>query len=469
MKHIFVLIFGIFAWSLTAQVECEFTRKYTITAESGMKMRAEPKAGTPVVTYVMHDSVVTACDQSFGAATFEEIDGDWRRVNYKGKVGYMFDGFLTRIDQPVVTAVEDSAGMDSLTTLATDTIITAPDSSAVVETVIKDTIPEEPAFVWERTERDEMPATGRLDQTQIRALATALRTNDLRMDSLIGFLHKLPTKGSQDSVIAWVDAGMPGGVRKPKPVVSVTQTEQRPTTATQEVIQERVPVGPAPIKMQLATEVFNYCGDIGVLDPSMNWYGIFVNEQMGSYRLQSVDIEILLSQSRLSNKMEFDIRNSTGEVSHFLFAINRKLDTVRPYQLSPDRFLIAPSKLFPGQQLEAYAYYNRPSAANVFISATGRVLEVGACPVIEDYALYINTQGPTNEIRQDITPLFPSLGKCGMPEMFWFGDLNGDNYPELIYVSATAEKNDFTLLMSNTKLADGLYELGAVWTIERCK
>ncbi|NVK26445.1 MAG: hypothetical protein HWE14_00305 [Flavobacteriia bacterium] len=439
-----------------AQVDCEYTRTYIIAAESGMKMRSEPKAGTPVVTYVMHDSVVTACEETFGAATFEEIDGHWRRVNYKGNEGYMFDGFLTRIDTPTTPPLDTTALASVVDSVLND--------SALAQMPEVETVPEAPPFIWERTERDEIPSGGRLDQAQIRGLASALRKYDLRMDSLIGFLHKLPTKGSQDSVIAWIDAGMPGGKRVSAPTVAVT-TPTRP--AQEEKPKEQ---GPPPIEMQMATEAYNYCGDIGTLDPSMNWYAVLPNEQMGNYRIKRVNLEILVSRSRLGNGgMEFDIRNSSGEVSHFMFGINRRLDTTRPYQLAPDRFYIAPSKLYPGQQLQTYAYYNQPSAANVFVSATGKVIEVGACPVIEDYTLKVNTQGPRDEIVQDITPLFPSMGECGLPDMYWFGDLNGDNYPELIYVSPEENKNVFTMLMSNVNLETGLYELASTWTIEKCK
>lgn len=459
-KSFLLLILIAFSSGVAAQNNCEFDRKYAIAAESGMKMRSEPRVGTPVVTYVMADSIVEACSVSFGQATIEDTLGDWRRVRYKDRVGYMFDGFLRPVGLPAVEPdsatgsspwVSDSLASDSVF-LTTDSLQTEPVH-----------IPVEPAFVWERTERDYIPSTGRLDQQQIRSLASALRKEDLRMDSLIGFLHKLPTKGSQDSVIAWVDAGMPGGRR-------ITSSPVTETTAPDpwEPKPDNNPIGPPPFRLQMATEAYNYCGDIGALDPSMNWYGLFSNEDLDGYDIKRIDLEIVVSKTRLGSQMEFDIRNSSGKVAHFLFGVNRSLDTNKLYQISPERFTRIPPALYPGQQMQAFAQHNRPSAANVFISATGSVVEVGACPVIDNYRLKINTQGPYDEIVQDITPLFPSMGECGMPEMYWFGDLNADNYPELVYVSAGRNRNTFTLLLSNIELDEDLYEVGATWTIESC-
>ncbi|GGH74788.1 SH3 domain-containing protein [Phaeocystidibacter marisrubri] len=462
MKHtisiLFALLFTLPAW---AQEECEFTRTYSISAESGMKMRSQPQAGTPVVTYVMFDSIVEACDISFGQAEFEEIKGDWRRVRYKDKVGYMFDGFLKRMDTlavPMDTLSMDTLSSDSLPVWSTDSISMVNDSS-LVEAIVKDTV----YFVWDRTKRDSIPSNGRLDRQQIRALATVLNKTELRRDSLISFLYELPTLGSQDSVIAWIDAGMPGGIQSHQ---NLSSTEVEAPTTSSPV--EETPKGPPPFTIQLATEAYNYCGDINQIDPSMNWYGLFPDEPMGGYFLKRIDLELVVSKTRLGSSMEFDIRNSSGNYAHFLFGVNRLLDTNKFYQLSPERFVHIPPALFPGQQMEAFAQYNRPSAANVFISATGSVVEVGACPVIDNYKMRINTQGPRGEIIQDITPLFGNLGECGMPEMYWFGDLNGDNYPELVYVAANKKKNVFTLLLSNTQLEEGLYTVGSTWTIETC-
>lgn len=482
-------IFAIFASaSALAQTECTFEVKYSINAPSGMKMRSAPQVGADVVAYVMFDSIVEACTNQFAPLSItdngKQIDGYWRKVKYKEKVGYMFDGYLTLIQPNVIPQTDSLVDADS--TIAIDSISLGSDStlsdSAFVGTTDElleagvgfdkyhgeeefEELPEEPPFVWQRTKRDSIPSAGRLDPTQIRALASALRVVELPMDSLIAVLHELPTKGSQDSLIAWVNAGMPGGI--PSQTVHETVATDAPDSNPTRTQEKQ---GPAPIRFQMATEAYNYCGDINALDPSMNWYGLFPDDLNDGYQMRRVDLEIVVSKNKLGNgPMEFDIRNSTGDYAHFLFAINRLIDTSTFYQLSPERFNRIPPTLYPGQQMEAFARYNRPSAANVFISATGSVVEVGACPVIEGYQIRINTQGPYGEIQQNLTPLFTSLGKCGLPEMYWFGDLNGDNYPELVYVSPEKNKNTFTLFVSNVNLPEGLYEVGSVWTLQSCQ
>lgn len=101
------------AFGANAQLRCE--EKFTMRniAPSGLNMRAEPKIGSPVVTTVPYDSLLLACQNTSGQLTVENIKGYWRHVDYKGKTGYMFDGFLEIISTQPVAEVATSTGQVS--------------------------------------------------------------------------------------------------------------------------------------------------------------------------------------------------------------------------------------------------------------------------------------------------------------------------------------------------------------------
>ncbi len=82
-------------------------------APSGLNMRAEPKLVSKVVITVPYDSLLIACQSTAGKLTVENITGYWRQVLYKGKTGYMFDGFLEVIATDPISSV---AGAGETTT-----------------------------------------------------------------------------------------------------------------------------------------------------------------------------------------------------------------------------------------------------------------------------------------------------------------------------------------------------------------
>ena len=95
MKKILFLLIVLTTFSkASAQLNCaeEFTCR--VTAPSGMRMRKTPSLKAAVAGSVPYDSLVAACRETFGSMTYEDQEGFWRKVSYKGAVGYMFDGFL---------------------------------------------------------------------------------------------------------------------------------------------------------------------------------------------------------------------------------------------------------------------------------------------------------------------------------------------------------------------------------------
>lgn len=117
--------------------ECASHLICRVTAPSGMRFRAQPSLKAKVVSSVPYDTLVKACSKTYGAMTYEGIEGFWRKITYKGKTGYMFDGFM-EIRNIIRTA-------DTTRTVEMDS--TAMENDTAKTITIKDTIPEEEEII----------------------------------------------------------------------------------------------------------------------------------------------------------------------------------------------------------------------------------------------------------------------------------------------------------------------------------
>ncbi len=357
MKKILALFALVYSTALPAQeAPCTFSMECQIIAPSGMRMRGAPNLKAKVVTYVPYDSSLTACTETFGAMTYEKIEGFWRKVRYKQFEGYMFDGF--------------------------------------------------------------MKITGMHEHAQVRE------------DTLVSPVSEAPSSA-------------------PSPT---EKTKEASTYAS---------------KYSLMTEAYNYCGDVSQLDPGMLWYGVYPkNEKSGSdnYRIMEVDVDVVLSKQKVGDGLEFDIITPQEERSIFLIGMNRPLDLRKlAIEDKSEQLRFAGRKVFPGQQ-----FLLQEGKEPITLSATGSVENTGPCPELKNYTLLLKGTKYFLKVKQDITQLLVSKGQCGMPELYWYGDLTGDDIPEIIFVSVYDEKNHFTLFVSNPTRDDILLEKSAEWIIDKC-
>jgi hypothetical protein len=225
----------------------------------------------------------------------------------------------------------------------------------------------------------------------------------------------------------------------------------------------------SPLKYHLLTETYNYCGNIAEVDPGLIWYAIF-REGETSY-LKRREVMVLKSKYALTKNLEFDIRTEDDENAG-LFLIGFKqyiaLDTTNPIVVHENLSCDLPRKLFPGMQKTLFGKIPGIHKENVLLYATGHVKDVGICPEMAGYSLKISSEKFGQPIMQELNPLIRDMGMCGMPELFWFGDLNGDGYPEMLFVTQRPEANQFILLTSDHIDNDKLYRRAAVWTIYNC-
>ena len=246
-----------------------------------------------------------------------------------------------------------------------------------------------------------------LSDNQLIRVEWAARTWGWPADSLTGRMLRTRMGLKRDSLLVWLEEGGPvGDVRK-----------------RVEAIKKR--------RYQLATEAFNYTGDLRGLDLSLYWYGIYDVE--GTWKLRPVRVKAELSEFPSGNggALEFDLKTDREQGSHFLFGSPVRLD-------SADLGLVREGSavLMPGGQADLGSITARDKMyrGNYVLFATGSVQGVGAeCPELRDYQLILGHRlGDRNWAQLDtLAPVVDSATTCP-PEVYWSGDLMGDGKPDAL-------------------------------------
>ncbi len=357
MKYLLSIFLLGFTLALEAQINCNQALECRIIAPSGMRMRAEPSLKAKVVTYVPFDSTLTACQETFGSMEYEKIRGYWRKVEYSGKLGYMFDGFM------------EITGMLKKASVTTDSVVTSSfDSSSTSQTTA--------------------------------------------------------------------------------------------TKETEKTVDKKV-------EYSLLTETYNYCGDVKGIDPGLLWYGIYPrDENKGgtTYRVKQVEVNVMLSKQKVGKGLEFDVLTDEEERSIFLIGLNQPLP-LQENQIDDNSDVLRMNgrKIFPGQQWDL-----TDAPTHMKLAATGSVESTGPCPDLRNYKLILSGTKYFLPVKQDITEELKENGQCGMPEIYWYGDLNGDEVPEMIFVSVYEDRNRFTLFVSDPTVDNALVLEKAHWVIDKC-
>ena len=390
---ILLILFGFARQSSAQSNSCVPTLPYRIKAESGMRMRAAPSTNSKVVIYAPAKSKVLVCEELDKPAEFENIKGHWRRVKYKSKYGYMFDGFLEKLDE-----------LPMVPTAAADFKI-----------------------------------------AQLLVINNLLEDNPEKMDSVMAYLEEVARINGYEDLIG--------------PAIPDSAFTEQPEPAPK---PEPIPA----LKFQFCKESHNYCGDIQNLDPGKKWYAVY---RTGDYfKLREVDLLIVRSKYSLSNALEFDIKTDKTLRSEFLISCSKPLDTSW-FMLLPMKYMQEnPRKLYPGQILELYSKVPEADLKNVHLFATGNVLNVGKCPEMKDYRIKVNAEFNNDLVTQDLTAAFSDMGECGIPEVFWFGDINQDEYPDIVFVSEGETGLTFTLFISDLNQHKKLYRKAFEWANKNC-
>jgi len=389
---------------------------YQISTASGMKIRKSPGTHNVVVAYVPSKDYILVCDELSTPATFEDKTGNWRRVRYKSKYGYLFDGFVTKAKSNLI--LNDSSW----------TVAEMPDVRQILDST------------QTKVDTAAVPVVDR----DASAIATTVISIDA---SSTAVLDSIPPTAIEESVI-------PDTV-----IIEVVKDS---------VVEETPLVIAAPIDYIFAVETYNYCGEITHLDPGIRWYGIYYDDDMKVYRNTRIELEVMRSKYALGTGLEFDIKSESSITPHFMLGTKSKLDTNIEIAFNNSFFENHPKSLYPGQSLNLYSSEPIHDIYNFTLFATGNVTDVGLCPVMEDYKMKLTGEMNDSLTVQDLTVDIPYFGKCGMPSVYWFGDFNKDAYPDFILASQSKEKTTFVLFVSDIRTNGKLVRKAGEWSYEKC-
>jgi hypothetical protein len=423
MKKILLLLFIIPLWVSGQYTDrCIPKLLYKVTASSGMKMREGPGQNNKVVFFVPSSEYLLVCEELSSPATFENKPGNWRRVRYKNHYGYMFDGFITKSDGNLI--LNDS----------TWTVAELPDVRQIIDTT-QNTI-------------DTM-ALAMVKQDSIEAYNATLIT-----DSVPAIDSVAIEPVSMDTLS--VDSAKNAAIADSLLAIHVADS-----------IKMAEAMAPPP-EYLFAVETYNYCGEIAHLDPGIRWYGIYYDDEFKVYRNKRIELQIIRSKYALGSGLEFDVKSENGVSPHFMIGTKAKLDTNLEIKFDYNYFDKKPQSLYPGQQVSIYSTQNIHDIYNFNLFATGTVTDVGQCPEMENYRLKLTGEMNDSLSVQDLSEHISYYGECGMPKIYWFGDLNQDLYPDFILASQGKEQTSFTLFVSDTRKNGQLVRKAGEWSYSKC-
>lgn len=181
-------------------------------------------------------------------------------------------------------------------------------------------------------------------------------------------------------------------------------------------------------------------------DSLLNWYGIYETSKGDSLlTVQMFQDTITGYDGHLWNKIYTD----QSRVRHAKYLLGSKFALKEKLLNSGANSFPHRGFLFPGQRANVYSIL-RPGISGdcVTLIATGTVKSIGYCPEIENYRIMIsNTQ--TYEIIQDLTNEFDFKGECDMFQLVWFGDIDEDQKPDMIFSASNNAEGIETLFLTS--------------------
>lgn len=252
-------------------------------------------------------------------------------------------------------------------------------------------------------------------------------------------------------------ASLPGQEAK-SDSASETKAQTTPEPSTQKYWQ-------GASQINLALEMHNYCGSVQDINPGLEWYGFYPSgEKSEVYKIQPVELRLLVSKRQLYEPLEYDISTEKDERSQFLLGLDRRLKLAE--MKIPDHeqeFRYRGRGLLPGQ------IWKMGGSRNTQLEAVGTVRRAGDCPEIENYQLSISWRDHGKRKQQDLSPLLPQSDSCKLADLYWYGDLSGDDQADFILVSQKDTAQVFSLFTSDAADPQQLVSLKAQFTLPNCK
>lgn len=96
--YLLVIFFSVFICKIIPYAETK--ENYYVLIKSGLSLRKKPSINSKKIGTLKYNSQIKIIKETEKISTFEEIEDNWVEINYKGKKGYIFSGYLSRVKGP---------------------------------------------------------------------------------------------------------------------------------------------------------------------------------------------------------------------------------------------------------------------------------------------------------------------------------------------------------------------------------
>jgi|GEM_PF-1966129 len=256
------------------------------------------------------------------------------------------------------------------------------------------------------------------------------------------------------------------GFLKPMPPVTPTDTIALATTpAPSEPLPQPIPTQELekPLEIKVLGAVYNHCGPLDDIDPGWYWFGVYAEEIQGmeQWTFRPIELQISLSPGTKPGRPEFDLLPKNADPPQLMIGFNRSVALPEP--VVPNRGAVWPLSLMPGTSVVLPASNPGLNSLNVQLGALGTVEQLGECPRVSGYQLIVEQSG----IRQVLDEFWGSADRCGVPELFWYGDLNRDAIADAVLLEKAPNKVRFVLMLSQSN-PTALWKRASSWEYQNC-
>jgi hypothetical protein len=212
---------------------------------------------------------------------------------------------------------------------------------------------------------------------------------------------------------------------------------------------------------------FGNCSDIN-FDPNLHWFGVYRMD--GFDTIMPVNIEVVNPNARIvrgyDDGNDWVLRTQYSDSMNALFLIGFKNPVAAASEHRGQHEL---SWLYPGQiQHVNTRNAKRVNGKHSFeLIAAGTVKKVQYCPELENYRMFI-TDDRYNGHEQDMLPYLKHLGECGMPMLYWFGDIDGDSRPDMVFQAGSNYMVEYTLFLSSLSTGSNYVGKADQWASGNC-
>ena len=98
MKKLLTILVTVIGFNATAQ---DNTSHLNVLAVNGLNMRSQPESKSRVVTKVPYGKQVEILEKTDNELQLGWVQDNWYKVRFRGREGYIFGGYLSRLNAPV--------------------------------------------------------------------------------------------------------------------------------------------------------------------------------------------------------------------------------------------------------------------------------------------------------------------------------------------------------------------------------